>query len=158
MRDALRPVLEKADEADVVIVGSPIYFSYVTGELRSFLERFMFPHMTYMKDPDNPGQLKKVVKRKKAIGIVYTMNVPEQALDAYHYHDILDPQEATLCNIFGYAETLWVCNTYQYSDYSKYDCDLFNEPDKAAHRDTQFPIDCQKAFELGQRLVQKAAE
>ena len=47
IKDELRPVLEKAVEADVVIIGSPVYFSYPTGTTRSFLERFAFPNYTY---------------------------------------------------------------------------------------------------------------
>ena len=36
IRDGLRPVLEKAREADVIVIGSPVYFSYPTGQTRSF--------------------------------------------------------------------------------------------------------------------------
>ena len=43
IRDGLRPLLEKAREADVIVIGSPVYFSYPTGETRSFLERLIFP-------------------------------------------------------------------------------------------------------------------
>ena len=31
-RDALRPVLEKVREADAVIVGTPVYYSFPTGQ------------------------------------------------------------------------------------------------------------------------------
>ena len=53
IRDGLRPVLEKAREADVIIIGSPVYLSYPTGETRSFLERLVFPNFTY--DIDEQG-------------------------------------------------------------------------------------------------------
>ena len=46
-------------------------------------------------------------------------------------------------------------DTYQFSDYSKYKADRFSETDKARHREQQFPIDCQKAFELGKALVKR---
>ena len=42
MNDGLTPVLEKLAEADVFILGSPIYFGTVTGEMRSFMERLLF--------------------------------------------------------------------------------------------------------------------
>ena len=42
-RDALTPILNKAMAADVIVIGSPIYFGYPTGEARSFMERLMFP-------------------------------------------------------------------------------------------------------------------
>ena len=43
LKDDLRPVLEKCIQADAIILGSPVYFSYPTGEFRSFLERLLFP-------------------------------------------------------------------------------------------------------------------
>ena len=47
IRDELRPVLERAREADVLILGTPVYYSYPTGVMRSFMERLMFPVGTY---------------------------------------------------------------------------------------------------------------
>ncbi|MDR3670750.1 MAG: flavodoxin family protein [Holophaga sp.] len=47
MKDDLTPVLEKVKQADAVVLGSPIYFGMVTGEMRSFLERLMFPYLVY---------------------------------------------------------------------------------------------------------------
>ncbi len=41
-RDDLAPVLERLHAAEAVILGSPIYFSEITGEMRSFFERFLF--------------------------------------------------------------------------------------------------------------------
>ena len=43
VRDGLTPLLRKVTQADVIILGSPIYFGTVTGEMRSFLERLFFP-------------------------------------------------------------------------------------------------------------------
>ena len=50
IKDDLRPILEKCLNADGVIIGSPVYFSYPTGVFRSFLERFLFPCHTYLVD------------------------------------------------------------------------------------------------------------
>ena len=60
--------------------------------------------------------------------------------------------------LFGYCETLNSCDTFQYTDYAKYDCNLFDADKKAIQRDTQFPIDLENAFELGKRLVLKAGK
>ena len=64
------------------------------------------------------------------------------------------PNEEYLKYNYGYAETLWCYDTYQFSDYSKYDCNMFDEPHKRQVRDTQFPLDMHKAYELGKRLVE----
>ena len=47
IRDDLRPILERARQADVLVLGSPIYFSYPTGVYRAFLERLAFPVYSY---------------------------------------------------------------------------------------------------------------
>jgi multimeric flavodoxin WrbA len=47
VKDDLTPFLEKVDDADALILGSPIYFGNVTGEMRSFIERLAFPYLVY---------------------------------------------------------------------------------------------------------------
>ncbi len=64
----------------------------------------------------------------------------------------------TLATVFGASETLYACNTYQFTDYSRYDITLFDEAAKRAHRDAHFPIDLANARALGRRLVGKAAK
>ncbi len=151
IQDELRPVLELADKADVVIMGSPIYWSYLTGMLRSFMERFLFPHGTYSKDPS------KCVHRDIKIGLIYTMGVNEELAGTMHYPDIFNhSNEDVLKRIFGYAETLWCYDTYQFTDYDKYDADMFDVAHKTEVHQNQFPEDCRKAFEMGQRLVRMA--
>ena len=51
MKDGLTPVLEKLAEADAFILGSPIYFGTVTGEMRSFMERLLFQYLAYTRPP-----------------------------------------------------------------------------------------------------------
>jgi multimeric flavodoxin WrbA len=46
-KDDLTPVLEKIQLVDALILGSPIYFGEVTGAMRSFLERLLFPNTVY---------------------------------------------------------------------------------------------------------------
>ena len=47
VKDGLTPILKKVENADAIILGSPIYFGAVSGEMRSFMERLMFPYLTY---------------------------------------------------------------------------------------------------------------
>ena len=58
--------------------------------------------------------------------------------------------------VLGHCETLCAYNTYQFRDYSRYDANMFSEPEKAEHREKIFPEDLNKAYELGKRLVVKA--
>lgn len=74
------------------------------------------------------------------------------------YPPILEENTKVMADIFGYSETLYVCNTCQFNDYSRYDFNLFSEEDKRKYRDEHYDIDLQNAYELGKRLVQKADE
>lgn len=151
-KDDLRPVLEKCLKADAVIIGSPVYHSYPSGMMRSFLERFMFPAHTYMIDKEHGG-LKRVLNHTLPTALIFTMNANEEQFKQYHYDVVLGDNEMSLRAVFGYCETLYAFDTFQYTDYAKYDCDLFDAEHKAKVRDEQFPKDLQKAYEMGKRLA-----
>jgi hypothetical protein len=151
-RDALRPILEKCLEADAIVIGSPVYFDYPTAQTRAFLERFLFPLDTYMVED---GIRQKVLEKVIPSAFIFTMNCPEDFMDKVDYRTILQHNEGNTRRLLGYCETLYSCDTYQYQDYSKMDCNMFDEAKKAAHRDAQFPVDLEQAYQLGQRLIQK---
>lgn len=151
-KDDLRPLLEKCLNADAVIIGSPVYHSYPTGMMRSFLERFMFPAHTYMIDRENGG-LKRILNHTLPTALIFTMNADEEQFNQHHYDVVLGDNEMSLRAVFGYCETLYAFDTFQYTDYAKYDCDLFDAEHKAKMRDEQFPKDMEKAYELGKRLA-----
>ena len=151
-KDALTPTLEKTYQADVIVIGSPVYFSSPTGLVRSFMERLLFPALRYnMED-------RRVLKKNVPTAMIYTMNCPENMAEQVNYPTLLSPNEQALKMLFGYCETLCAYNTYQFNDYSSYDVAMFKEEDKARQRKEQFPKDLQNAYELGKRLVGKAKE
>ena len=47
--------------------------------------------------------------------------------------------------------------TKQFVDFSKYNCDLFDEAHKNEVQRIQFPKDMEKSFELGKRLAEMEA-
>jgi len=55
--------------------------------------------------------------------------------------------------IFGASESLFVTDTYQFDDYSKYETSGINAERKARRRKEVFPEDCKKAFEMGARFA-----
>ena len=151
-KDDLRPVLEKIVQTDAVIIGSPIYYSYPTGMFRNLTERMLFAGGKYMVDEN--GNFMRNLKRNIPVGLIFTMNVPENLMSNYNYPTILGANEMYLKMIYGYCETLNVCDTYQFTDYSKYDCNMFDESHKRQVKETQFPRDLERAFDLGKRLVE----
>ena len=46
-KDALTPILEEIAQVDGLVLGSPIYFGDVTGQMRTFLERLALPWLSY---------------------------------------------------------------------------------------------------------------
>ena len=151
IKDGLRPVLEQARDADIIVIGSPVYFSYPTGETRSFMERLLFANHTYDLGPD--GGMHPPIRRKRT-AMIYTMNCPEEWMEKYHYTTLLGTSVENLRMIFGHSEVLYSCDTYQFSDYSRYAANMFDPEHKRKHHEEQFPIDMQNAYDLGKRLVE----
>lgn len=155
VRDELTPILQKALEADAVVIGTPIYYSYPSAYTRAFLERFLFPLDSYMFEN---GIRKRILDKVIPSAIIFTMNCPEAWLEKYHYPTILDSNRIEMARVLGYAEKYFSCDTYQFADYSKIEMSLFDEAEKRRHRDIQFPVDQKNCFDLGVRLAEKARE
>lgn len=145
LNDDLAPVLEKIAAADALVIGSPIYFGTVTGETRSFLERLLFPYLTYTVPYGT------LFPRKIKTGFIYTMNVTEEMSTEVGYQQVYKTHEQYL-GLIGSAETLCAYDTCQVDDYSKVVIESFDPIHKAKRRSEALPLDCQRAFEMGQRL------
>ena len=146
IKDDLTPILKRIEEADAIILGSPIYFGTATGEMRSFMERLMFPYLTYTNPPQS------LFPKKINTGLIYTMNVTEEQMNTLGQDKVLSFDEMAMGMIFGASESLCSFDTYQFKDYSKVVSD-FDPEMKAKRREEVFPKDCDKAFEMGARFV-----
>ncbi|WP_010237354.1 flavodoxin family protein [Clostridium arbusti] len=149
--DDLTPILEKAAKADAIILGSPIYFQGVTGAMRSFLERLMFPYSKYDENYSS------IFGKKIPTGFIYTMNVTNDQMKEFRYKENLKFVEEDMERIFGTFESLAVNDTYQFNDYSKYVVTAFDEKKKAKVKEEQFPNDCQNAFNMGVQFAHQAS-
>ena len=145
-KDELSPILDKIPQIDILILGSPIYLGTITGELKSFLERLIFPYYVY-------GSSDTLFPKKIPVGFIYTMGAPEAQLKYMNVEQQVKFNEMFLGRLFGSAESLLSTDTYQFDDYPKY-VQAFNVEEKTKRRKEVFPIDCKKAFEMGTRLVQ----
>jgi len=150
MRDGLTEILDKAARADVLILGSPIYFYAETGEMRSFMERLLFPYLTYTPEHFS------LFGRRMPTAFIYTMNIPEEHMAAYGQDKTANAARDVMARIFGSCELLLCTDTYQFKDYSKYLCTCFDAAAKAKRRQEVFPLDCGRAFDLGSRLAARA--
>jgi len=147
VKDDLTPVFERIEAAGGIVLGSPIYLGTVTGEMRSFIERLIFPYLTYT-DP-----IQSLFPKKIRTGILYTMNVSEPDMKQRGYDRHLDLNETYLRMIFGACESLYSFDTYQFDDYSAVVADRYDPEKKAQRRKQIFPVDCEKAFQLGARVA-----
>jgi len=151
MRDDLTDVLEKAARCDVLLLGTPIYFGNITAGLLAFLERLLFSSMTY-----NSGY-RSTFPGKLCSGFIYTMNVPAATMEKLGYGTLFGHYQSLLERLGGPSEILVSNDTYQFDGYAGYEASMFDEAHKARVRAERFPVDCQKAFEMGARLAGKPA-
>jgi hypothetical protein len=61
-----------------------------------------------------------------------------------------------MTRVLGSCEVLLCTDTYQFDDYSKYVSTRWDPAVKARRRKDVFPQDCERAYELGARLVAAA--
>jgi multimeric flavodoxin WrbA len=144
--DDLKSVLDEIDKCDGLILGSPIYLGDVTAMMRAFIERFTFQYLSYndFSETFYKGNIKKSA-------FIYTMNAPDQYIQG-GYGNMFESYKK-LFSRFGYDETLYSTETLQVKNYSKYHMAAFNEANRKKRREEVFPIDCQKAFDIGKRIV-----
>ncbi len=149
LQDDLAKFLPDLVNADGIIMGTPIYFGGESGLYRNFLERLFFPLLRYTNPPSS-----KISKRID-FGFIYTMNVPAAVMEEYGYRHSLEAGHKFPRLVFNSQNvyTLYACDTYQFDDYSKYECTLFDEAHKSEMRRTLFQSDLDQAFKIGQQLA-----
>lgn len=144
IKDDLSPILEKLKAAYAIIFSSPIYFMNISAGMAACLERFLFSN--YLYSQEHPS----VMKRMIPTGFIYTMNVTDKQAAEFSLMQSLVFYQRVIERILGIKPKVhYAFNTYQFDDYSKYEASIFSEPEKAEYKKTHFPIDCQKAFEMG---------
>jgi multimeric flavodoxin WrbA len=146
-KDDLIPVLKEIETVHAIILGSPIYYSTVSGEMKSFMERLLFPYNEYSK------QFRSLFPRKIKTGFIYTMNQTEEETKKTGIVQHCRLNELLLKFTFGTSESLLSYDTYQFEDYSKVVQDRFDVDKKVKRREEVFPKDCEKAFDMGVRFA-----
>ena len=95
VNDDLTPALNKVQEADAVILGSPTYLGSVTGEMRSFIERLIYPYLVYDKSNST------LFSKKIPTAFIYTMGVNEDRMRMMGYDKPSVINEMLMSHIFG---------------------------------------------------------
>ena len=159
LKDSIRPVLEKAYDADVIVIGSPVYLSNPTGATKSFMERLVFPLLSYNPKVKENSEMEGGIRDKLVpTAMIYSMGDTKEHTDSIHYPIILGEYARFMEMVYGHCEMLCTYSGYQFSDYSRYDMMEGTQEYRAKYRDEQLPKDLEAAYELGKQLVEKAKE
>ena len=142
-KDALTPVLEDIAEADGLVLGSPIYFGDVTGQMRTFLERLAFPWLSY-------NDYSLTAPKKMAVVLMETMNGLPEKNNSQGYGSM----EYCIANALGQPEHVIAYNTYQVKNYDRFELAVFSEEAKRKYRDENWENDLQKAYDAGRRMAE----
>lgn len=148
LRDSLRPVLEETLAADVLVLGSPVYFHAPTALARAFLERLLYPVLDY--SPPVPASL---LPRPIRSAVLFTMHVVSGALfDSLDYPTLLGAVPKAL-ELLGPSEMLCFKGLSTFSETGHYNVDpAFRRLLSDIRRDT-WPECERQAFDLGRRLA-----
>ena len=143
-KDALTPVLEEIAQADGLVLGSPIYFGDVTGQMRAFLERLAFPWLSY-------NNYSLTAPKRMPVVLIETMNGTPEMNNSNGYGSM----EYCIKTALGEPQRLIAYNTYQVKNYDRFELAGFSEEAKRIWREEHWEQDLQKAFEAGREMAEK---
>jgi multimeric flavodoxin WrbA len=152
-RDELTSVLSKIEVADAIIVGAPNYLGTISGEMKSFLERLVYPY--FMFTPD--GQAISLFPRKIPSGFIHTLGAGEERVKSSDIGKHMKWNEMLLGIVFGSVESLVATDSPLAEDWSKYtfSSDL---TESMKRHNAAFSKHCEKAFTMGAEFAQKKQE
>lgn len=143
-QDALTPVLEEISQADGLVLGSPVYFGEVTGQMRSFLERLAFPWLSY-------NDYSLTAPKRMPVVLIETMNGTPLRNNSNGYGSM----EHCIATALGKPRSIAAYNTYQVTDYNHYELAGFSEEAKRQWRSEHWEDDLQRAFDAGFRMAEE---
>jgi multimeric flavodoxin WrbA len=135
--------LEEIAQADGLVLGSPIYFGDVTGQMRTFLERLAFPWLSY-------NDYSMTAPKKMPVVLMETMNGLPDRNNSQGYGSMEHCIKAAL----GEPERIIAYNTYQVNDYNRFELSGSSEETKRQYRDAHWQNDLQKAYDAGRRMAE----
>ena len=143
-KDALTPVLEDIAHADGLVLGSPIYFGEVTGQMRAFLERLSFPWLSY-------NDYSLTAPKCMPVVLIETMNGTPDRNNSNSFGSM----EYCITSALGKPQRIVAYNTCQVAKYDRYELGGFSEEAKHAWHDAHWEEDLQKAYEAGKKMAEQ---
>lgn len=143
--DDLKPLLEEVASADGLAVATPIYMGDMTAQTKAFLERLVFPWLSY-------ENFSVAAPKRIPVVFLYTMNASEDFLPMLIPH--LEFTEKLVGNGFDLMERVAACFTAQVKDYSRYEMAGCDPDARMRYRETHWPADLKKALDAGHRMAE----
>ena len=137
-------MLEEIADADGLVLGSPIYFGQITGQMQAFLERLAFPWLSY-------NDYSLTAPKRMPVVLMETMNGTPERNNSQGYGSM----EFCIQTALGEPEHLVAYNTYQVKNYERFELASFSEEAKRQWRDEHWEQDLQKAFDAGKQMAEK---
>lgn len=145
-KDGLTSALSKAAYADALVLASPIYFSQITAQLRAFIERLIFPWLSY-------NDYSVTAPKRIPTAVIYTMNITENRVDMIRSNQ--EHIEGLLSMALEKPKRIEAFNTLQVKNYELYDMAGFSVDDKTKWRNEHWERDLQKACEAGKQMAKQ---
>ncbi len=147
-KDDMTELYGRIEQADAFILGSPIYFGAITSGMQMFVER-LYPYLNY-------GNLSSNFPKKISVGLIYTMAADEQV--AKMFKGYFQFNHMIFSMLFSSVEMLTSIDAFHIEDYSKIVADAVEPwvPRKLKHQQEVFPLDCEKAFEMGAKFARES--
>ncbi|SMC26193.1 NADPH-dependent FMN reductase [Clostridium acidisoli DSM 12555] len=145
--DELKPLLERIEQSDVIVIGSPIYYGNLSGQMRSFTDRLLFQYLDYGARGTGP----KPKNFKTAL--ITTMNGSDEDCIERGVKDTLNILTEIFSHTLGSCELLNLTNTVMFDDYSKYVYEMPDIEEKSNRMEKISTENMKKAFDLGVRLI-----
>ncbi len=148
--DGIHDLLAEIREADAVAIASPIYYMDLNAYTKCLLERAIFSVAQY----SNPAF--SLAPKRVSYTMLYSMNATEEDFRNYGIENRCAHTELLL-SLFYFmpVHRVTAFDTYQFTDYGKYESSAFSEPAKRLQKEKQFPQDLQSAFEAGATVAKE---
>ena len=140
-RDGLSPVIEQVHQADRLILGSPVYFGEPTGQTRTFLERVLYPALSY-------NSFSSIFPGRIDVDVFLTMGETEESY-ARSYREKMEAYFGPFRFFKGDVRIHPFCDTAQVEDYSAYEMAGIPGAHKLARRGAELADRLAAAYEIG---------
>ena len=151
IRDGLTDALRAANDADGLAIASPIYFGEWTAMTRAFLERLVFPWLSY-------ESFSVAAPKRKPLAWIYSMNATAEHFEQFRRNVAM--LEGAVARGTGDPAPAIVAafSTVQVKDYSHYAMDGLQPDAHIAWRDAHWEDDLAKARAAGAALAKAALD